>query len=96
MTHLSAQVKDVILTANQVINRHFIADVAIVDAHLIGNWLDIELIAAIVGDHGVKDRYSRSQRDQFDRQIGANKAHAACDQHRLIFECFVIHIILIV
>ena len=61
-----------------------LTDVGDVDADAILDAVDVEEIAAVVGNQRVDDQDARAERDELAREVAADEAEPAGDQHRAI------------
>ena len=83
MVDLAGEVEDVILAAHDVVDGVHVEDVAEVDLDLFGSRFDVEQVPPVAGNHGVHDHHTRAALDQRERDVAADEAHAAGDQHSL-------------
>ena len=58
-----------------------LADVGDVDAHAIGDAVDVEQVAAVVGDQRVDEQHVGAELDELAREVAADEAEAAGDHH---------------
>ena len=58
-----------------------LAHVGDVDTHAIGNAVDVEQVAAVVGDERVDQQHVGAERDELARQVAADEPEAAGDHH---------------
>ena len=70
-----------VAVAHQVVHRALLADVGDVDAQAIVDAVDVEQIAAVVGDQRVDQQHVGAEIDQLTRQVAADEAEAAGDHH---------------
>src|SRR5581483_310523 len=80
VVYLPGQVKDEILSLDQVVHHVRITNVTKVDRDALADRLDVEQVATVTGNHGVGNGDVCAQLDQRQRQIAADKAHATRDQ----------------
>ena len=59
-----------------------LADVGDVDAHAVGDAVDVEQVAAVVGDQRVDEQHVGAELDELAREVAADEAEAAGDHHR--------------
>ena len=82
VAHLPGEVEDDVAVAHEIVHRRLLADVGDVDAHAIGDAVDVEQVAAVVGDERIDEQHVGAERDQPAREIAADEAEAAGDHHR--------------
>ena len=82
MTDLARKVEDHVATADQMIHGRLLADVGDVHAHAIGDAVDVEQVAAVVGDQRVHEQYVGAEIDEMPRQIAADEPEAAGNHDR--------------
>ena len=78
---LSRQAEDDIAIAHQVVHRRLLADVGDVDLHAIGDAVDVEQVAAVIGDQGIDEQHVGAEIDERARQVAADEPEAAGDHH---------------
>ena len=76
-----ARLKITVAVAHQVVHRAVLADVRDVDAHAIVDAVDVEEIAAVVGDERVDEQDVGVELDEAPREVAADEAQAAGDHH---------------
>ena len=78
---LAGEVEDDVAVAHQVVHRRLLADVGDVDAHAVGDAVDVEQVAAVVGDQRVDEQHVGAELDELAREVAADEAEAAGDHH---------------
>ncbi len=81
MAHLSGEGEDHLAIAHQVVHRRLLADVRDVDVQPIGDAVDVEQVAAVVGDQRVDQQDVGAEIDERARQVAADEAESAGDHH---------------
>ena len=76
-----ARLKITVVIAHQVVHRALLAHVGDVHAHAIRDAVDVEQVAAVVGDERVDEQDVGAELDQPARQVAADEAEAAGDHH---------------
>jgi hypothetical protein len=79
MAHLSRQVEDDLAVPHQMIHGALLADVGDVDAHPVGDAVDVEEVGPGVGDERVDQQEVGAQLDQGASQIAPDESEAARD-----------------
>ena len=82
MAHLTREVEDHVAIADEIIHRRLLTYVRDVHADAAGDAVDIEQIAAVVGDQRIHQQDVRAQLDEVPREIAADESDAAGDHHR--------------
>ena len=75
------QVEDDVPVAHQIVHRARLAHIRDVHAHAIGDAVDVEEVAAVVGNERVDDEDVGAESGQPVRQIAADEPEAAGDEH---------------
>src|SRR5262249_17535926 len=78
--HLAGEVEHVFLILHQPVHRQPVADVTEVHGHAVAHRLDVEEVAAILGDHRVHNGDAGPKVREANRQVRADKAEAAGDE----------------
>ena len=81
VAHLAGEVEDDVAVAHEVVHRALLADVGDVDADAIGDAVDVEQVAAVVGDQRVDEQHVGAELDEPAREVAADEAEAAGDHH---------------
>ena len=81
VAHLAREVEDDVAIAHEIVHRRLLADVGDVDVHAIGDAVDVEEVAAVVGDQRVDEQDVRAEIDERAREVAADEAEAAGDHH---------------
>src|SRR6185503_4089047 len=59
-------------------------DVGDVDADAVLDAVDVEEVAAVLGNQRIDDEHARAERDELVREVAADEAKPSGDQHRPI------------
>ncbi len=81
VAHLAGEVEDHRPVAHQVVHRRVLTDVRDVDVHAIGDAVDVEHVAAVVGDQRIDEEHVCAERHELAREIAADEPEAAGDHH---------------
>ena len=82
VAHLTREVEDDVAIPHEIVHRALLPDVGDVDAHAVGDAVDVEEVAAVVGDERVDEQDVGAQIDETPREIAADETEAAGDHHR--------------
>ena len=77
---LAGQIEDDRAIAHEEIHRGLLTDVGDVDADAIGDAVDVEQIAAVVGDQRVDEEHIRAKLDELAGEVTADETEAAGDR----------------
>ena len=82
MTDLAGEVEDDLPVAHQIVHGALLPDVGDVDAHAVGDAVDVEQVAAVIGDQRV-DQQTRLRRaaTSCSREVAADEPETAGDHH---------------
>ena len=78
---LAGEVEDHLAVAHQVVHRARLAHVGDVDAQPIGDAVDVEEVAAVVGDERVDQQDVGAEVDELPREVAADEPEPAGDHH---------------
>ena len=81
VAHLAREAEDDVAIADEMVHRRLLADVGHVDAHPIGDAVDVEQVAAGVRDERVHEQHVGAELDQAAREVAADEPEAAGDHH---------------
>jgi hypothetical protein len=81
VAHLPGEAEDHVAVADQIVHRRLLTDVGDVDVDPIGDAVDVEQVAAVIGDQRVDQQHVGAEVDQHARQIAADEAETAGDHH---------------
>ena len=81
VTDLAGEVEDDLPVAHQIVHRALLPDVGDVDAHAVGDAVDVEQVAAVVGDQRVDEQHVGAERHQLPREVAADEPETAGDHH---------------
>jgi hypothetical protein len=78
---LAGEAEDHVAVANEIVHRRLLPDVGDVDLHALGDPVDVEKVAAVVGNQRVDQQHAGAEIDQRAREVAADEAEAAGDHH---------------
>ena len=78
---LPGEIENDVAILHQVVHRRLLPDVRDVHANAIGDAVDVEQIAAVVGNQRVDEQDVGAERDELVGEIAADEAEAAGDHH---------------
>src|SRR6185295_15340971 len=76
---LAGEAEDDVAIPDQIVHRRLLADVGDVHPHAIGDAVDVEQVAAVVGDERVDEQDVGAEVDETARQVAGDEAEAAGD-----------------
>jgi hypothetical protein len=82
VAHLPGEIEDHVATLHEIVHRALLADVRNVDADAIGDAVDVEQVAAVVGDERVDEQHVGPRRHELTGEVAADEPEAARDHHR--------------
>ena len=83
MAHLAGDAEDDLLPLDEVFDRGAVAQVCVAHLHAVLDGRDVEPVSAELRDEAVDDGHLRAQLDEPDREVGADEAQSAGDEHLL-------------
>ena len=81
MTDLAREIENHRPIAHEIVHRRLLPDIGDVDVHAIDDAVDVEQVAAVIGDEGVDEQDVGAALDERARQIAADEAEPAGDHH---------------
>ncbi len=81
VAHLAREIEDDVAIADEIVHCRLLADIGDVDAHAISDAVDVEQIAAVVGNQRVYQQDIGAERDEVAREVAADEAEAPGDHH---------------
>jgi hypothetical protein len=82
VAHLTREAEDDVAAAHEIVHRRLLADVGDVDLHAIGDAIDVEQVAAVVGDQRVDQQDAGAEIHEGARQVAADETETAGDHDR--------------
>src|SRR6185437_15361209 len=79
VAHLAGEVENDLAIADQDLHGRSVSYVRNVHAHPVGDAMEVEQIAAVLGNHGVDEEHVRSELDEPPYEIAADEAQASGD-----------------
>jgi hypothetical protein len=70
---LAGQIEDHVAIADEMVHRRLLTDVGDVDADAVGDAVDVERIAAGVGQERIDEEHVGAERHQLVREVGADE-----------------------
>ena len=81
VAHLSGEAEDHVAPLHEIVHRGLLPDVGDVHAHALGDAVDVEQVAAVVGDERVDQEHVGAEVDELPREVAADEPEAAGDHH---------------
>ena len=79
VAHLSREVEDHVAVTDQIVHGRLLPHVRDVDAQAIGDAVDVEQIAAVIGNQRIDEQHVGAGLDQLAREVAPDEAEAAGD-----------------
>src|SRR5205814_1343114 len=81
MTRLPSQIKEIVFPLDEILHAVGVTHVGDVDLRPVLQTLNIEKVAAVIGDQAINESQVSPQASESPRQVGANKAQSSRDQN---------------